>query len=112
MVKLRALREEPDAGQLMTSDQEGKDLAEPEEQQGQEVRRKEILLLVKYFSCLLSGLFLCSLSHVKLYILVLVVALHTKCVGAFNVEFKSVGWHAARPIHPISCSWDCEFVFE
>ncbi|XP_060755638.1 la-related protein 4B isoform X2 [Neoarius graeffei] len=29
----------------MTSDQEGKDLAEPEEQQGQEVRRKEILLL-------------------------------------------------------------------
>lgn len=50
MVKLRALREEPNAGRLMTSDQEGKDLAEPEEQQGQEVEKKEIPLLVKYLS--------------------------------------------------------------
>ncbi|KAF5896441.1 la-related protein 4B isoform X5, partial [Clarias magur] len=42
VVKLSALSKEPDAGRLMTSDQEGKDLAEPEEQQEQEVRRKEI----------------------------------------------------------------------
>lgn len=50
VVKLRALSEEPDAGRLMTSDQEGKDLAEPEEQQEQEERKREIPLLVKYFS--------------------------------------------------------------
>lgn len=46
VVKLGALSEEPDAGRLMTSDQEGKDLAEPKEQQGQEVKKKEIPLLV------------------------------------------------------------------
>ncbi|KAI5610268.1 la-related protein 4B [Silurus asotus] len=45
VVTLRALSEEPDAGRLMTSDQEGKDLSEPEEQQEQEVKKKEIPLL-------------------------------------------------------------------
>lgn len=49
VVKLSALSKEPDAGRLMTSDQEGKDLAEPEEQQEQEVRKKEIPRVVKIF---------------------------------------------------------------
>lgn len=57
VVKSRALSKEPDAGQLMTSDQEGKDLAEPEEQQAQEVRKKKTPLLVKYFSCVVCCLF-------------------------------------------------------
>ncbi|KAL7840611.1 hypothetical protein AOLI_G00259340 [Acnodon oligacanthus] len=45
LVILGALFKEPRLGQLMTSDQEGKDIAEPQVQPSQEVRKKEIPLL-------------------------------------------------------------------
>lgn len=44
----RALRSELEPGQLMTSDQEGKTIVEPQVQQSQEAKEKEIPLLVKY----------------------------------------------------------------
>lgn len=48
----RALRTELELGQLMTSDQEGKTIVEPQVQQSQEAKEKEIPLLVKYTSTL------------------------------------------------------------
>lgn len=48
LVVWRALRSELEPGQLMTSDQEGKTIVEPQVQQSQEAKEKEIPLLVKY----------------------------------------------------------------
>ncbi|KAI4885992.1 hypothetical protein NFI96_025353 [Prochilodus magdalenae] len=51
LVIFGALSKEPKPGRLMTSDQEGKDIAEPQVQQSQEVRKKEIPLLFNMGCC-------------------------------------------------------------
>jgi len=58
-VPWRALHSELEPGQLMTSDQEGKTIVEPQVQQSQEAKEKKIPLLVKYNLLLLVSLLNC-----------------------------------------------------